>query len=110
MDAYIELGQLSPVAKGTSLFCTLDRQRNLTRRRLHRREVLAMVKRRARGAGLPADVSCHTFRATGITAYLANGGTIENAQQIAAHNSPKTTSLYDRTGDELSLDEIERVI
>ena len=59
--------------------------------------------------GLPSTISCHTFRATGITAYLDNGGTIENAQAIAAHESPRTTKLYDRTSDELVLDEIERI-
>jgi integrase/recombinase XerD len=52
-------------------------------------------------AGLPSSTCCHTFRATGITAYLENGGTIENAQAIAAHESPRTTKLYDRTGDEV---------
>jgi len=69
-----------------------------------------MIKRRARQAGLPETISCHTFRATGITTYLENGGTIENAQQIAAHESPRTTKLYDRTSDAISLDEIERII
>jgi integrase/recombinase XerD len=69
-----------------------------------------MVKRRARVAGLPPTICCHTFRrATGITAYLENGGTIEKAQQIAAHESPKTTKLYDRTTDTITLDEIERI-
>src|SRR5947209_5875057 len=48
--------------------------------------------------GLPYSTCCHTFRATGITAYLEAGGTIENAQAIAAHESPRTTKLYDRTG------------
>ncbi len=47
--------------------------------------------------------------ATGITAYLENGGTLEHAQQIAAHESPRTTKLYDRTTDQVSLDEIERI-
>jgi hypothetical protein len=42
----------------------------------------------------------YTFRATGITAYLEAGGTLENAQLMAAHESPRTTKLYDRTGDE----------
>jgi integrase/recombinase XerD len=51
----------------------------------------------------------HTFRATGITAYLENGGTIEHAQQIANHESPKTTKLYDRTSDQIDLDEIEKI-
>jgi hypothetical protein len=46
---------------------------------------------------------------TGITAYLQNGGTLERAQQIAAHQSPRTTKLYDRTKDEISLDEVERI-
>ncbi len=72
-------------------------------------DVLRMVYRRARAAGLNTHVCCHTFRATGITAYLENGGTIEKAQQIAAHESPRTTKLYDRTNDELTLDEIERI-
>jgi hypothetical protein len=49
------------------------------------------------------------FRATGITAYLENGGTIENAQAIAAHESPRTTKLYDRTSDEITLDDVERI-
>ncbi len=52
---------------------------------------------------------CHTLRATGITAYLLNGGTIEGAQAIAAHESPRTTKLYDRTADEITLDDIERI-
>ena len=53
---------------------------------------------------------CHTFRATGITAYLSNGGTLEHAQQIAGHASPKTTKLYGRTADTISVDEIERIV
>jgi integrase len=68
-----------------------------------------MIKRKAREAGLSPAVCCHTFRATGITAYLEAGGTTEKAQQIAAHESPKTTKLYDRTSDQISLDEIERI-
>ena len=71
---------------------------------------LALIKRRALAAGINADrICCHTFRATGITAYLENGGTIEHAQAIAAHESPRTTQLYDRTSDTLNLDEIERI-
>ena len=52
---------------------------------------------------------CHTFRATGITAYLEAGGTLENAQAMAAHESPRTTKLYDRTGDEITLDEVREL-
>lgn len=82
----------------------------LSEARLSRNDVLRMVKRRAMAAGLPANTCCHTFRATGITAYLDNGGTIEKAQVIAAHESPRTTKLYDRTADTITLDEIERIV
>ena len=78
--------------------------------RLHRRDVLAMVKRRADSLGLPKGTCCHTFRATGITAYLKAGGTLENAQAMAAHESPRATKLYDGTGDEITLDEVERIM
>jgi integrase/recombinase XerD len=76
---------------------------------LTRHDALRMIKRRSIQAGLSSKVCCHTFRATGITAYLENGGTVEKAQAIAAHESPRTTKLYDRTSDELTLDEIERI-
>ena len=59
---------------------------------------------------LPSTTCYHTFRATGITAYLSNGGTLEHAQQIAGHASPKTTKLYDRTADTVTVDEIERIV
>ncbi len=52
----------------------------------------------------------HSFRATAITTYLENGGTIEKAQQIAAHESPETTKLYDRTSDQITPDKVERII
>ena len=75
-------------AAGEALFQSVDRAgERLTGRPLSRRVVLAMIKRRASAAGLPASTCCHTFRATGITAYLSNGGTIEHAQQIAGHAS-----------------------
>ena len=83
----------------------------LTGRALQRRIVLAMIKRRAAAAArLPPSTCCHTFRATGITAYLLNGGTLEHAQQIAGHRSPKTTKLYDRTADTVTVGEIERIV
>jgi integrase/recombinase XerD len=48
-------------------------------------------------------------RGTGIAIYLQNGGTLENAQRIAAHESSQTTKLYDRTSDEITPDEIEKI-
>ena len=52
-----------------------------------------MIRWRARDGGLDAEICCHTFRAAGITAYLDNNGTLENAQAMAAHESPRTTKL-----------------
>jgi len=69
-----------------------------------------MIKRRCRKAGISMTTNCHTFRATGITAYLLNGGTVENAQAIAAHESPRTTKLYGRRQDEILFDEVERIL
>lgn len=109
MVAYLEAAGIGG-DKGTPLFRSIDSRRNLTDRRLHRREALAMIKRRARQANVSTAICCHTFRATGITAYLLNGGSLEHAQRIAAHESPTTTKLYDRTSDKITLDEIERIM
>jgi len=68
-----------------------------------------MVRKRALAAGIMAPIGNHSFRATGITAYLENGGTLEHAQSMAAHESPRTTKLYDRTKERLTQDEVERI-
>jgi integrase/recombinase XerD len=68
-----------------------------------------MTHRRAAAAGIAAPIGCHTFRTTGITAYLANGGALEPVQEMAAHESPCTTKLYDRTKERLTQDEVERI-
>ena len=106
MDAYLPFVGV----RGCPLFQTVDRGGLLTGRRMHRIDALAMIKRRAHQAGLPASICCHSFRATGITCYLSRGGSLEHAQRLAAHESPRTTKLYDRTSDQLSLDEIERIV
>jgi len=108
LDAYLDAAGIREEKK-SPLFRSVDNRRCLTANPMTRTDVLRMIKRRAKGAGLPSSTCCHTFRATGITAYLENGGTIENAQLIAAHESPRTTKLYDRTGDEITLDEVERI-
>ena len=109
LDDYLARAGLD--AATAALFQSVDPPgRRLTGRTLSRRLVLAMIKRRAAAADLPPSTCCHTFRATGITAYLSNGGTLEHAQQIAGHASPKTTKLYDRTADTITVDEIERIV
>ncbi len=109
LDSYIETAGISDQRLSPLFRSTRGQSRRLTFHRMARRDVLRMIKRRSRAIGLPHRICCHTFRATGITAYLENGGTIETAQRIAAHESPRTTKLYDRTGDEITLDEIERI-
>jgi integrase len=76
---------------------------------MNRIDAYRMIRRRTAEAGLKGKLGCHVFRATGITAYLEAGGTLENAQAMAAHESPRATKLYDRTGDEITLDEVERI-
>jgi site-specific recombinase XerD len=108
LDAYLEAAGIE-YEKRAPLFRSASKQRALTDQAMTRNDALRMVKRRAEAAGLPETTCCHTFRATGITAYLENGGNIENAQAIANHSSPRTTKLYDRTSDEITLDEVERI-
>ena len=108
VDAWIEAARIGE-EPNMPLFRTFGRRKEVTTRSLFEADVLRMVKVRGKAIGLPTSTCCHTFRATGITAYLENGGTIEKAQAIAAHASPRTTSLYDRTSDVLSLEEIEKI-
>ncbi|MEE7462163.1 integrase [Methylobacterium fujisawaense] len=93
------------------LFRTIRRgTAELTRTALPSANAYAMVRRRAKAAGIATQIGNHTFRATGITAYLKNGGTLERAAVIANHASTRTTQLYDRRVDEVNLDEIERIL
>ncbi len=108
VEAYLAAARIRDDAS-SALFRTIDVRRKLTSQRLDRGDVLRMVKRRAKRAGIASRVCCHTMRATGITAYLENGGSVEHAQNIANHESIRTTKLYDRRSDEPSLDEIERI-
>ena len=78
----------------------------MTGRALNRYNVRAAIRKRAKAAGFLTPVGCHTWRATGITIYLENDGRLEHAQQMAGHESPRTTKLYDRTKDEITLSEV----
>ena len=110
LDAYLEAAGIGEAKKSPLFRSARGRTGELTENAMDRVDVYRMIRRRARDAGLDAEICCHSFRATGITAYLENGGTLENAQAMAAHESPRTTKLYDRTGDEITLDEVERIV
>lgn len=109
LHEYLVGAQLEGDAKGP-LFRTIQRGTGqLSQNSLPQANAHAMVRRRALAAGLKTLIGNHSFRATGITAYLKNGGTLENAAAMANHASTRTTQLYDRRRDEISLDEVERI-
>jgi integrase len=109
LHAYIDGCGLARDPKGP-LFRTIRRgTHELTATPLPQAYAYAMIRRRAAAAGIETKIGNHTFRATGITAYLKNGGTLEKAAAMANHASTRTTQLYDRRRDEMSLDEVERV-
>ena len=110
LHAYIDGCGLAHDPKG-ALFRTIGRGTDkLTTTPLPQANAYQMIRRRARGAEIATKIGNHTFRATGITAYLKNGGTLEKAAAMANHASTRTTQLYDRRRDEMSLDEVERVV
>jgi integrase/recombinase XerD len=109
LDAYIDAAGIRAGGKTPLFRSAAGRTGVLTGKAMHRMDAYRMIQRRAGELGMEAKIGCHTFRATGITAYLEGGGTLENAQLMAAHESPRTTKLYDRTGDEITLDEVERI-
>jgi site-specific recombinase XerD len=109
MVAYLDGLGLRDDPKGP-LFRTIPhRGGQLTRTPLPQANAHAMIRRRAAAAGIKTKIGNHTFRATGITAYLKNGGTLENAAAMANHASTRTTQLYVRRRDETNLDEVERI-
>ncbi len=108
LDAYLEAaGPLDPKAP---LFQSVSKNHRLTGKALSRTDMLRMVKVRCLAAGLPPEICNHTFRGTGITVFLQNGGALEAAQGMAGHSDPRTTKLYDRRKDLATLSEIERRI
>jgi integrase/recombinase XerD len=109
LEAYIAAAGIAQDRKGPFFRTTNGRSGELTGNFMLQSDVWRMIRRRALAAGIKTEIGCHTFRATGITAYLKNGGKLEVAQQMANHESSRTTGLYDRRNDEVSLDEVERI-
>jgi site-specific recombinase XerD len=107
LDDYLAAADIASDAEGP-LFRTTGRKTGEAKP-MWQQDVYRMIQRRAADAGIATKIGNHTFRATGITAYLKNKGTLEHAQTIANHASPRTTKLYDRRSDEISLDEVEKI-
>jgi integrase len=107
LDDYVAAARIAG-APESPLFRTTGRKTGAAQA-MWQQDVYRMIQRRAAAAGIATKIGNHTFRATGITAYLKNKGTLEHAQTIANHASPRTTKLYDRRSDEISLDEVEKI-
>jgi len=107
LDEYIALAGIAD-DKASPLWRTSGRKTGLMHR-MTQQDAFRMIRRRAKSAGIETPIGNHTMRATGITAYLKHDGTLEHAQQMANHSSPRTTKLYDRRGDEITLDEYEKI-
>jgi len=109
LDEYLAAAGIRDHDKTPLFRSAAGRTGMLTDRPMHRIDAYRMIRRRTAEIGYKIKLGCHVFRATGITAYLEAGGTLENAQAMAAHESPRTTKLYDRTSDAITLDEVERI-
>lgn len=109
LEEYVTAAGIAGDRKGPLFRTTRGRSGELTGNPMAQPDVWRMIRRRAKQAGIETESGCHTLRATGITAYLKNGGKLEIAQQMANHESSRTTGLYDRRNDEVSLDEVERI-
>ena len=109
LDAYTKAASIADDRKGPLFHAAIRKIRQLGPGAMSRTDVWYMVRRRASDAGIETAIGCHTFRATGITDYLTNGGRIEVAQRMAGHSNAKATGLYDRRNDDVSLDEVERI-
>ena len=112
IESYINAAGIAD-QKNTPLFRSAGPGRSkdgsLTEKGMSRFDVLALVKRVAKKAGLSEEVCNHSFRGTGITNFLENDGDLETAAWIAGHSSTRTTKLYDRRQQEVSQAEIERI-
>ena len=109
LDEYIAAADIGGDADSPLFRTAAGKTGTLTGNAMWQQDAYRMIQRRAAAAGIKTRMGNHTFRATGITAYLKNNGKLEVAQHIANHESPRTTKLYDGRQDEIALDEVERI-
>ncbi len=109
LHAYIESAGLTD-GKAWLFQSVPGRSGKLSGEPMQQPDVYRLIGRRAKAAQVRTKAGCHSFRATGITEYLRNGGKLEIAQEMANHESARTTGLYDRRDDQISLDEVERIV
>jgi site-specific recombinase XerD len=110
LDEYLDVSGLKNQVEAPLFPIALGKTRELGTRATTRIDAARMLKRRLKEAGLPDAFSPHPFRATAITNYLENRGTLEVAQRIAGHADSRTTKLYDRRGQKVLLEDMERIL
>ena len=103
LDAYVTAAGIHDQKSGPLFRSARGRTGRLTENRFRRGNAYDAIRRRARQAGIATEICPHTFRATGITNYLTNSGSLEIAQQMAAHADARTTKLYDRRNEQVRL-------
>lgn len=110
LDAYLEAAGLTgDIDRSGPIFRSFNPRKQLQEKRLDRSNAFHMVRRRAKAAGLKRDFCNHSFRATGITNYMTNGGRIDVAKDWAGHADERTTGLYDRSQDKVNEKEVDRM-
>jgi site-specific recombinase XerD len=109
LDRYLDAAGLRDQPDSPLFLAARGKTRELTDRAIDRVAAWLMVKRRLKDADLPTIYSNHSFRAAGITNFLENGGNLEVAQRIAGHADSRTTKLYDRRGQKVLLEDMERI-
>lgn len=110
VDAYLSTAGVSDDKKAFLFRSAKGRGGQLSALPMGQADVYRMIGRRAAAASVDTKVGCHSCRATGITAYLRNGGKLEVAQRMANHESARTTGVYDRRQNQVSLDDVERIL
>jgi site-specific recombinase XerD len=109
LDAYRDAAGIADDKNGYLFRSAPGKAKQLTAKPMRQEYVYRMLRRRCLEAGIKTLVGCHSCRATGITNYMRHGGTLERAQAMAGHSSSRTTSLYNRVEDEISLEEVEKI-
>ena len=107
---YLDAAGLRDAKKDVAFFPTAIRKTGqLTDHAIHVNDVCRMMKRRLKDAGLPNNLSPHSFRVTTITDLLEQGVPLEDVQRLAGHADPRTTRLYDRRDKKITRNVVERV-
>jgi site-specific recombinase XerD len=110
LRAYLDAAPQLRSAPREPLFQSAPRRRaKLSGKAMLSSDAWMMIKRRCKAAGLSEAITCHSFRASGITYHQEAGGELKQAQRLAGHASPATTSLYDRSSRKVDRAEVERV-